>query len=106
MNTPCGKQLNQILKEKAYFVYYREGKLVYKTDSGFVFHVPVSECDQAKFSNEDRAMFFLRWIRPVYTKLLLEMNTRTDKPVEVKPPEPKNPMSEPVDEFEKLEGLS
>ena len=107
INQPCGKALNQLLKERAYFVYYRDGNLVYKTDSGFCFQVPITDCDQAQFKNEDRAMFFLRWIRPAYAEVLKELNPQISKQIDTAArKEPKNPMSESTDEFERLEGLS
>ena len=49
--------------QKVHFQFYRQGVLYYKTDKGLLFEVPISECDDACFNNEDRAMPFMKWIR-------------------------------------------
>lgn len=51
------------------FQYYRDGELWYKTESGFLFPVPVSDTGNAVFKNEDRGILFMRWIRK-YTERL------------------------------------
>jgi len=45
------------------FEYCRDNSLWYKTDCGFLFPVPFSEIGTATFKSEDKAIFFMRWIR-------------------------------------------
>jgi len=45
------------------FDYYREGNLMYSTDTGFQFPVPISDTNGATFNAEDKPIFFMRWIR-------------------------------------------
>lgn len=49
--------------KKVYFLFYRCGELWYKTETNFVFPVPISDTGDATFLNEDRAMLFMRYIR-------------------------------------------
>lgn len=56
-------KLSDHVKGKAHFSFYRGGYLYYKTDSGLEFPVPVEDTDSATFLNEDKALFFMRWIR-------------------------------------------
>lgn len=51
------------VKGTAKFSFYRAGNLYYVTDSGLEFPVPLSDTDGATFLKEDKAMFFMRWIR-------------------------------------------
>lgn len=45
------------------FVHYQDGNLVYVTESGLEFPVPISDCGSARFENNDKAILFMRWIR-------------------------------------------
>lgn len=45
------------------FVCYRDGELNYKTEDGFEFSVPISDAGTGQFNAEDKAIFFMRWIR-------------------------------------------
>lgn len=45
------------------FVSYRKGILYYETESGFKFEVPCSDCGDAEFLKQDKAILFMRWIR-------------------------------------------
>lgn len=45
------------------FVMYRKGELHYITSDGFKFTVPVSDCGDAEFLANDKAMLFMRYIR-------------------------------------------
>lgn len=49
--------------ETVQFQMYRKGELHYKTSSGFDFIVPVEDCGDGQFLNEDKAMLFMRYIR-------------------------------------------
>lgn len=56
--------LTEIVKnKKARFVQYREGNFIYETEDGFQFPVPLAEVGSASMLAEDRALFFMRWIR-------------------------------------------
>lgn len=58
------KTLTELVKERAHFDHYRDGSLFYRTDSGFAFEVPVADAGAATFHATDRAILFMRWIRP------------------------------------------
>jgi hypothetical protein len=52
--------------QKVRISFYSRGSLWYKTDSGFEFPVPVSdrtEVGNATFLAEDKAIYFMRYIR-------------------------------------------
>lgn len=49
--------------KKVTFQHYRQGVLMYKTEDGFEFPVPMKETGDATFNREDKAIFFMRWIR-------------------------------------------
>jgi hypothetical protein len=52
-----------INNQKVYFDFYRNGILYYKTEKGLLFEVPTSEAGDACFNKEDKAIFFMRYIR-------------------------------------------
>lgn len=58
-------KLSQIVKRgvMADFMFYRDGKLWYRTETGYAFAVPVSDTGTATFLPRDKAVFFMRWIR-------------------------------------------
>ena len=45
------------------FTQYEKGQLVYTTDCGFEFNVPVADCGDGIFLAEDKASMFRRYIR-------------------------------------------
>jgi len=45
------------------FVRYRKGELIYVTECGFEFPVPISDTGDATFLSTDKAMMFMRYIR-------------------------------------------
>lgn len=49
--------------KKVTFQHYRQGNLYYKTETGFTFPVPISDAGEATFLAEDRALYFMRYIR-------------------------------------------
>lgn len=56
--------ITAIVKNKrARFVYFREGNFIYRTDNGFQFPVPFTDIGNATLLAEDKALFFMRWIR-------------------------------------------
>lgn len=58
--------------QQVYFQFYRNGELYYKTESGFIFTVPISDCGDAVFNNQDKALLFMRWLRPALDLANLE----------------------------------
>jgi len=58
------RQLGELIKNKSVqFRFYRQGYLHYETEDGFEFTVPLEETGDATFKSEDKAIFFMRWIR-------------------------------------------
>ena len=45
------------------FYKYIQGELYYITECGFIFTVPISDTGDGTFLAEDKAMFFMRYIR-------------------------------------------
>lgn len=45
------------------FAYYRDGALWYRTETNFIFPVPIEDIGNATFLDEDKAMLFMRYIR-------------------------------------------
>jgi hypothetical protein len=45
------------------FVRYRLGELWYRTETGFEFPVPISDCGDGTFLADDKAILVLRHIR-------------------------------------------
>jgi len=52
-----------VRNKQARFVHYREGKFIYQTEDGFQFPIPLTEVGAATLLAEDKALFFMRWIR-------------------------------------------
>jgi hypothetical protein len=62
------------------FQFYRAGELWYSVvDTNFLFPVPISDVGDATFLSEDKAILFMRYIRPYLEKLQSEEN-RTAAP--------------------------
>jgi hypothetical protein len=57
------KLVSMVKDKKVYFSHYKENELWYTTECGFMFPVPVADTGNAEFKNEDKATFFMRWIR-------------------------------------------
>ena len=56
--------ITKLVKNKTvHFVHYRDGHFIYKTEDGFQFPVPLAEIGTATLHAEDKALFFMRWIR-------------------------------------------
>ena len=60
-------------KKKVFFEFYRSGILYYKTEDGFLFEVPCSDCADAVFNKEDKALLFMRYIAKQVEKNQLAM---------------------------------
>ena len=61
MATP--RLIDLVKNQKVNFQYYRDQELWYKTDSGFLFPVPLRDAGTATFLREDKAILFMRYIR-------------------------------------------
>ena len=57
------KLIDMVKDQQVHFQYYRDKDLWYKTDSGFLFSVPISEAGTATFLRKDKAILFMRYIR-------------------------------------------
>ena len=55
--------IKDLAKQKVHFDFYRDGHLYYRTDSGFEFAVPIEDVKGATMLNEDKAIYFVRWMR-------------------------------------------
>ena len=56
--------ITALVKNKtARFVHYRDGHFIYETQDGFQFPVPLADIGTATLLAEDKALFFMRWIR-------------------------------------------
>lgn len=55
--------IKEHIKGKVTFEKYQKGELYYKTETGIVFPVPISDCGDGAFLKEDKAMLFMRYIR-------------------------------------------
>lgn len=56
--------LKEMVKNKTVrFAYYRDGELIYRTEDGFEFPVPITDTGTGTFKAEDKAIIFMRWIR-------------------------------------------
>ncbi len=49
--------------KKVTFEHYKDGELWYRTETGFLFPVPIAETGSAMFLKEDKAILFMRYIR-------------------------------------------
>ena len=45
------------------FQYYRAGNLYYKTETDFLFPVPISDTGEATFPAKEKGILFMRYIR-------------------------------------------
>ena len=56
--------IKEMIRDKTVqFVMYRKGELIYETECGFVFPVPISDTGDGTFLPKDKAMLFMRYIR-------------------------------------------
>ena len=49
--------------KSAKFTHYQDGNLWYTTEGGFDFPIPIEDTKGGVFKAEDKAIFFMRWIR-------------------------------------------
>jgi hypothetical protein len=62
---------------KVHFKFYRLQELWYETEDGFLFPVPIDDAGDGVFLNEDKAMFFMRYIRKHIEMIAKEKETIT-----------------------------
>lgn len=55
--------LKDHVKGKVTFRYFRDGNLFYETDTNLIFPVPVEDTGKGIFQAEDKALYFMRYIR-------------------------------------------
>ena len=56
--------IKAMLKDKEVtFVRYRKNELIYTTECGFEFPVPISDTGDGVFKAKDKAMTYMRWVR-------------------------------------------
>lgn len=56
--------IKEMVKDKVVrFKFYRDKELVYQTEDGFEFSVPIEDAGTGIFKAEDKAILFMRWIR-------------------------------------------
>ena len=49
--------------QQIHFDFYRDGILYYKTDTGMIFEIPISDTKGGMFLRDDKALNYMRWIR-------------------------------------------
>lgn len=62
---------DMIKDKKVKFVEYRRGELIYITECGFKFPVPIDDTGDGVFLPEDKAIIFMRYIRKAVNALKL-----------------------------------
>lgn len=67
------KTLVELVKESVTFQFYRDGSLYYKTESGFMFAVPISDTGTGTFKSSDKGLMFMRWIRKAHLEVIEEI---------------------------------
>jgi len=79
------KSLKDLVQGKVKFKYVRDKSLWYSTECGFIFPVPLSDTAGATFNVEDKASYFMRWIRKYREecdKELMEGRRKLDAEIE------------------------
>lgn len=73
------KLLDIVKDNLVHFRYYRDGQFYYETDKGFLFPVPLSDIGTATMKDTDKAILFLRWIKPYFEALCAEQQKTVDE---------------------------
>lgn len=55
--------LELVKNQEAHFQYCRDKELWYKTDSGFLFPVPITDIGTGDFKRDEKDILLMRWIR-------------------------------------------
>lgn len=71
--------IKQMVKDKTVsFVRFRHNELIYVTECGFEFPVPVDDTGDGVFLAKDRAMMFMRYIRKAVKAIEQAKRDETD----------------------------
>ena len=63
-NISITDKIKTLIKNKmVHFMYYHDGNLWYMTDDDFEFPVPITQCGSAIYLHQDKAIYFMRYIR-------------------------------------------
>lgn len=63
------KLIDIVKDKKVKFVSFRENSFLYETEDGFAFHVPLDDIKGATLLAEDKAIYYMRWIRKHFNEL-------------------------------------
>jgi len=66
------KLLDIVKDNQVHFRYFRDGLFYYESDNGFLFPVPLTDIGTATLKDTDKAILFMRWIRPHFEMLCKE----------------------------------
>lgn len=70
--------LKELVKDQnVHFMFARETQLWYKTTSGFAFPVPFEDMEKGTFLRDDKAIYFMRYIRKHLAKVKEEEEINT-----------------------------
>jgi hypothetical protein len=70
--------LKQRVKGRVKFLFYTQGELWYRVvEDGFDFPVPVSDTGNGTFKDEDKGIYFMRYIRR-HMEMLKQARTEAD----------------------------
>ena len=62
--------IKEMVKNKQVsYLFYREKELWYTTECGFEFPVPIDDVGTAAMNRDDKAIYFMRWIRKQVDRL-------------------------------------
>ena len=67
-------KLKQHIQGRSIFQFYRSGTLYYKTDTDFLFRVPVAEGDTADYNGIEKSITLMKFIREELEDLHAEQN--------------------------------
>jgi hypothetical protein len=63
-------RLTDLAKGKVRFICARRGSLVYETEDSTVrFTIPFDEMGDGQFFPEDKAIYFMKWIKPIIKEM-------------------------------------
>lgn len=77
--------IKEMVKNKTVrFLYFKDRELFYITECGFKFPVSIDDVGTASMNAEDKAIFFMRWIRKeiVIQEELNKMKQESSKGIE------------------------
>ena len=63
------KLIDLVKDQQVHFIFARETQLWYKTTSGFAFPVPFEDMEKGTFLRDDKAIYFMRYIRKHLAKV-------------------------------------